>query len=105
MDASSRVLSELASREAALDAQIEAAREEAKREVEAAEQEAARILRDAEARAQAMQAEHDGQLNTETLAIRADATAQAEGDAQVSRERASARIQQAAEHILKAVLP
>ena len=62
MDVSSRVLSELASREAALDAQIEAAREEAKREVEAAQHEAARILREAETRAQAMQAEFDQQL-------------------------------------------
>ena len=69
MDVSSRVLSELASREAALDAQIEAAREEAGRQVQAAEAEAARILRDAQARAQAMQAEHEGQLEAETARI------------------------------------
>ncbi|MFD1731865.1 V-type ATPase subunit subunit G family protein [Deinococcus malanensis] len=98
-------MSELASREAALDAQIEAAREEARREVEAAEAEAARILRDAETRAQALQAEHDQQLAAETARIREEARSKAEGDAYATRERASARIQQAAEHILRAVLP
>ncbi|WP_045234299.1 V-type ATPase subunit subunit G family protein, partial [Deinococcus pimensis] len=50
MDAKGRILSELASREQALDAQIEAAQAEAQRAVEAAEAEAARILRDAESR-------------------------------------------------------
>ena len=61
LDVSSRVLSELASREAALDGQIEAAREEARR--------------------------------------------QAEEGAQLTRERAGGQVQQAAEYILRAVLP
>lgn len=105
MDVSSRVLSELASREAALDAQIEAARAEAGREVEAAEQEAARIMRDAEARVQAMQAEHEQVLTRETQRIREEAQAQAQAQAQTTREKASGRVQQAAEQLLRAVLP
>lgn len=105
MDVSSRVLGELAGREAALDAQIEAAREEAKREVEAAEQEAARILRDAEAQVQQLQVQHDQALAGETQRIRDEARAQAEAQAQATREKASGRVQQAAEQILRAVLP
>lgn len=105
LDVSSRVLSELASREAALDAQIEAAREEARREVEAAEAQAARILQDAQAQVQAMQAQHDQALAAETARIREDARRQAEEGAQLTRQRAGGRVQQAAEYILRAVLP
>ena len=105
LDVSSRVLSELASREAALAAQIEAAREEAKREVEAAEQEAARILRDAEAQVQQLQAQHDESLAGETQRIRDEAKVQAQAQAAETRNRATGRVQQAAEQILRAVLP
>lgn len=105
LDVSSRVLSELASREAALDAQIEAAREDARREVEAAEAEAARILAAAQARVQALQAEHEQQLEAETRRIREEARLRAEEDRQATRARAHTRVQQAAEYILRAVLP
>ncbi|MFC5847037.1 V-type ATPase subunit subunit G family protein [Deinococcus petrolearius] len=98
-------MSELASREAALDAQIEAAREEARRAVDAAEQQAARILRDAQTQVQAMQSAHEEALNAETARIRDEARAQAESDSLSTRQKASGRVQQAAEHILRAVLP
>ncbi len=70
MDVSSRVLSELASREAALDAQIEAARAQAQQTVDAAEAQATSILRDAEAQVKAMQAEHEQKLSAEVKSIR-----------------------------------
>ena len=54
LDASSRVLLELAAREQALDAKIEAAHTAAQAQVQAAEVQAAQILKDAEARTQAM---------------------------------------------------
>ncbi|WP_264371035.1 V-type ATPase subunit subunit G family protein [Deinococcus gobiensis] len=98
-------MSELASREAALDAQIEAAREEARRAVDAAEQEAARILQGAQAQVQAMQAAHEQALTAETSRIRDEARAQAEAESLSTRQKASGRVQQAAEHILRAVLP
>ncbi|WP_017870300.1 V-type ATPase subunit subunit G family protein [Deinococcus wulumuqiensis] len=98
-------MSELASREAALDQQIEQAREEARREVAAAEQEARRIVSEAEARAGQLQAEHDRTLEAETGRIREEARAQAQAQAQDTQARAAGRVQQAAEQILRAVLP
>lgn len=105
LDISSRILSELAEREAALDAQIEAAHTDARREVEAAEAEAARILREAQERMKAMQAEHDQRLTAETVTIREEARSKATEGTERARTQMSGRIQQAAEHVLKAVLP
>lgn len=101
MQVSNRVLSELKSREAALEAQVEAAREQARREVEAAQQQALNIIRDAESKAQAMQNEHEQALEHEAERIREEARA--------SQAHAAAypehKIGQAAEQILRAVLP
>ncbi|UBV42453.1 V-type ATP synthase subunit H [Deinococcus taeanensis] len=105
MDVSSRVLSELASREAALDAQIEAARAQAQETVEAAQAQAASILRDAEARVKAMQAEQDLQLEREVQQIREQATSAAHEQAQATRARAEAKLGQAVDTIMRAVLP
>lgn len=105
LDVSNRVLNELASREAALDAQIEAAREEARRQIEAAEQEATRILRDAETQVATIQQEHDAKLKTETQQIRDDASRNAASEFDKTRQQTEGRLQQAAEFILKAVLP
>lgn len=105
MDVSSRVLSELASREAALDAQIEAARTQARQTVEAAEAQAADILRDAEAQVKAMQADHEQKLSAEMAQIREVARTQAQAQAQATRERATGKLGQAVETIMRAVLP
>ena len=105
MDASSRVLSELAAREQALDAKIEAAHTAAQAQVQAAEAQAAQILRDAETRMQAMTASHEQALEQEVQAIRTQAQAQAGTQAEATRERASGKLQQAIETIMRAVLP
>ena len=105
MDVSSKVLNELAQREAALDAQIEAAREEARQTVTAAEARAAQVVRDAEARVAAMQTQHDGQLAAEVTQIREEAGAQARTQAQATRDQAGSKLGQAVETIMRAVLP
>ncbi len=105
MDVSSRILTELAQQEAALDAQIAQAHEAARREVEAAEAEAARILREAQERMKALQAEHDQRLTAETVNIREEARSQAAEGTQHARAVMGERVAQAAEHVLKAVLP
>lgn len=105
MDASSRVLLELAAREQALDAKIEAAHTTAREQVQAAEVQAAQILKDAEAQAQAMTASHEQGLEQEVQDIRSQAQAQAGTQAEATRERASGKLQQAIETIMQAVLP
>ncbi|PTA68782.1 V-type ATPase subunit subunit G family protein [Deinococcus arcticus] len=105
MDVSSRVLSELASREAALDAQVEAARVQAQQTVAAAEAQAASILRDAEAQVKAMQAEHEQALAGEVQQIREQAATSAQAQAQDTRARAEAKLGQAVDTIMRAVLP
>lgn len=105
MDVSSRVLSELATREAALDAQIEAARDQARQAVAAAEAQAADIVRDAEARVKAMQADHEERLSAEVGQIREAAGTDARTRAQSTRERAGTKLGQAVETIMRAVLP
>ncbi len=105
MDVSSRVLSELATREAALDAQIEAARDQARQAVAAAEAQAADIVRDAEARVKAMQAEHEQKLSAEVGQIRDAAATEARTRAQATRVRAEEKLGHAVETIMRAVLP
>ncbi len=105
LDASSRVLSELAAREQALDAKIEAAHTAAAQKVQAAEVQAAQILQQAEGRMQAMTAEHEQALGAEVEQIRAQAQAQATTQAEATRERAAGKLQQAVETIMRAVLP
>ena len=105
MDVSSKVLTELAQREAALDSQIDAAREEARQTVTAAEARAAQIMRDAEARATAMTAQHDERLAAEVAQIREEAGAQARTQAQATRDQAGSKLGQAVETIMRAVLP
>ena len=105
LDASSRVLSELAAREQALDAKIEAARTAAAQQIQAAEAQAAQILKDAEGRMQAMTAEHEQALDAEVQAIRTQAGTEAGAQAQATRTRAEGKLQQAVETIMRAVLP
>ncbi|CAM3572736.1 V-type ATPase subunit subunit G family protein [Deinococcus frigens] len=105
MDVSSKVLNELAQREAALDAQIQAAREEAKQVVAAAEAQAAGIMRDAEALAKQMSAEHEQKLSAEVGQIRDAAGADARTQAQSTRDRAEGKLGHAVETIMRAVLP
>lgn len=105
LDASSRILSELASREQALDQQIEAARLEAAREVEAAEAEAARIMRQAEADLQSMQAEFEQVLARQSAEIRGQAQTEAQSEVHAAQTRSEGKLAQAVETILRAVLP
>lgn len=105
LDASSRVLSELAAREQALDAKIEAAHTAAAQQIQAAEAQAAQILQQAEGRMQVMTTEHEGALETEVQGIRSQAQSQAATQAQATRERAEGKLQQAVETIMRAVLP
>ena len=105
LDASSRVLLELAAREQALDAKIEAAHTAAQAQVQAAEVQAAQILKDAEARTQAMTASHEQELEQEVQDIRSQARVQAGTQAEATRDRASGKLQQAIETIMRAVLP
>ena len=105
MDASSRVLSELAAREQALDAKIEAAHMAASQQVQAAEAQAAQILQQAEGRLQVMTAEHEQALETEVQGIRGQAQTEAASQAQSTRDRAEGKLQQAVETIMRAVLP
>lgn len=105
LDVSSRVLNELASREQALDAQIEAARQDAQREVAAAEAEAARILSEAQARAKDMTAQREREMEAEAQRVREEASAQAQREAQASYGRSEGKLGSAVETILRAVLP
>jgi F-type H+-transporting ATPase subunit b len=105
LDASSRVLLELAAREQALDAKIEAARTAAVGRVQAAEAQAAQILKDAEGRMQVMTTEHEQALEAEVQGIRNHAQTQAGTLAQATRDRAEGKLQQAIETIMRAVLP
>ena len=105
MDASNRVLSELAAREQALDAKIEAARSAAAEQIRAAEAQAAQILQDAHARMDAMTAEHEQALDAEVQQIRSQAASQAGTQAQATRERAEGKLTAAIETIMRAVLP
>lgn len=105
MDAASRILSELATRERALDAQLEAARAEAQRKVEAAEAQAARILQDAQAQAAQMRREFEEVLAGQTETIRAEARAHAQQEVSAVQSRSEGKLGQAVEHILRAVLP
>lgn len=105
MDASSRVLSELAAREQALDAKIESARQAAAEQVRAAEAQAAALLREAEGRAQELSREQARSLEAEVGQIRAEASAQAQAQAQVTRDLAQTKLEQATLSIMRAVLP
>lgn len=105
LDASSRVLSELAAREQALDAKIEAARTAASQQVQAAEAQAAQILRDAEARLQTMTQDSEQTTEAEVQGIRTQAQMEAGTQAQATRDRAEGKVQQAIETIMRAVLP
>ncbi len=105
MDVSSKVLNELAQREAALDAQIEAAREEARQVIAAAEAQAAQIMQQAEAQAKQMSAEHEQKLSAEVGQIRETAGADARTQAQATRDRAEGKLGHAVETIMRAVLP
>ena len=105
MDASSRVLLELAAREQALDAKIEAARTAAQQQVQAAEAQAAQILKDAEGRMQAMTAEHEQAVEAEVQGIRGAAQTQAGMVAQATRDRAEGKLHDATLTIMRAVLP
>lgn len=105
MDVSSKVLSELAQREAALDAQIESAREEARQVVAAAEVQAAGIMQQAEASAKAMSADHEQKLSAEVGGIRDEAGQSARTQAQATRDRAEGKLGHAVETIMRAVLP
>ena len=105
LDASSRVLSELAAREQALDAKIEAARTSAQQTVQAAEAQAAQILKDAEGRMGAMTAAHEQAVEVEVQGIRSQAQTEAGTLAQATRDRAEGKLQQAVETIMRAVLP
>lgn len=105
MDAKGRILSELASREQALDQQIEAARVQAEREVEAAEVEAARILREAEERSQAMQREREADITAEGERIRAEARQRSRGEVEATSAKSEGKLSRAVETILRAVLP
>ena len=105
MDASSRVLTELAAREQALDAKIEAARTSAAQQIQAAEAQARQILQDAHARMDAMTAEHERALDAEVQQIRSQAAEQAQSQAQATRARAETKLTQAIETIMRAVLP
>ena len=105
MDASSRVLSELASREQALDAQIESARQDAAREIEAAEAEAARILREAGEQIKLLTAQREQEMEAESQRIHAEAQAQAKEEVLTAHTRSDAKMGQAVETILRAVLP
>ncbi|TSA88072.1 V-type ATP synthase subunit H [Deinococcus detaillensis] len=105
MDVSSRVLSELASREQALDAQIEAARQDATREIEAAEAEAARILKEAGEQVKTLTAAREQEMAAEGVRVREEAQAQAKEEVLVAHTRSDAKMGQAVETILRAVLP
>ncbi|PYE51182.1 V-type ATPase subunit subunit G family protein [Deinococcus yavapaiensis] len=105
MDASSRILSELASRELALDQQIEAAKAEADREIEAARARAAHIEQEANAQLAEMQAEFEQVLAARTAEIRERAHVDAQREVQAATERSERKLEQAVVMILKAVLP
>lgn len=105
MDAASRILSELATRERALEAQLETARAEARREVEAAEAQAARILQDAQAQAGGMRREFEEVLAQRTEAIRSEARANSQQEVSAVQARGEGKLGPAVEHILRAVLP
>ena len=105
MDVSSRVLNELASREQALDAQIEAARQDAAREIESAQGQAAGILKDAEAQARALSAEREQDINAESQVIRDEALSLSKEEVLTTHTRSEAKLGQAVETILRAVLP
>lgn len=105
MDASSRILSELASRELALDQQIEAAKAEAAREVEAARARAAHIDQETNAQLAEMQTEFEQVLAARTADIRAKAHTDAEREVQAATARSERKLEQAVVMILKAVLP
>ncbi len=105
MDVSNRVLSELASREQALDAQIEAARQDAQREIAAAETKAARILSDAQAHVKSMTAQREQEMEAESESILEQANVQAQQEVRASHDRLEGKLGQAVETILRAVLP
>lgn len=105
LDVSSQILSSIAEREIALDKQVAEARAAAQKEVEQAEQQAARILQEAQEQVRRMQAEHDEKLSAEAEAIRQEAKTKAARDSQEVRDAMEARLQQAAQHVMQAVLP
>lgn len=105
LDASSRILSELATREQALDAQIEAARQDAAREIEAAEAQAKVVIQGAQEQVRAMTHSREAEMQAEAQSIRAEAAAQAASQAELTHSRSDARMSQAVETILRAVLP
>ncbi|GAA5534674.1 V-type ATP synthase subunit H [Deinococcus metallilatus] len=105
MDAASRILSELATRERALDAQLEAARAEAQREIEAAEAQAARMQQEAQAQATQMRREFEQVLAEQTERIRSEARANAQQEVSAVQARSVGKLGAAVEGILRAVLP
>lgn len=105
LDVSSRVLSELASREAALDAQIESAKAQAQQTIATAQAEAAEIIRNAEARVKVLQSDHEQKLTAEAQRIRDNARTEAEAKAQATKGRADGKLPEAVEVIMRAVLP
>ena len=105
LDASSRVLSELASREQALDAQIDAARQEAQAEIEAAQAQAQGILQAAQEQVNTLTKVREQEMQAQAQAIREEAQAQAKEEVLSAHTRSDAKMGQAVETILRAVLP
>ena len=106
MEASSgRIISELAQKERALAAEIEAAQTEAKRTIENAEAESKRILSEAETVARQLATNNAQRLTGEQERIRNAEREAAHASVEAERTRAATRVDQAVDLILKAVLP
>lgn len=98
MDASSRILNELAQHERALDEKLAQARAAAERDIEAAKAQAARILQDAQDRASTLSREHASSLEREVGEI-------ANVGEQSHHQASEGQMGKAVEAILRAVLP
>lgn len=102
---SGRIISELAQKERALAAEIEAAQTEAKRTIEQAEAESKRILAEAETVARQLATNNAQRLTAEQERIRTAERDSAKASVEAEKARAEGRVGQAVDLILKAVLP
>lgn len=105
MSATSQILSELATKERSLSAELEQARQEAARTVEAAREQAAQILQEAQATAAEMARGNSQRITEEQARIRDAERASAQSSVQSDVGGAQARVPQAVDLIMQAVLP
>lgn len=105
MDSTDKVLKDLAAREQALSARVDAAREEAQRILLEADAKAASILAEAEARARALAEDYRARQAAEESAIREASLAAANAAAGQATDEAGARVSGAVKLIVERVLP